>query len=185
MSVARDRNGFIVTPRLLLRQWRDADRAPFAALNADPRVRAYFPGLQSRAESDASLDAQRRLIAATGVGLWALEARATGVFLGFTGLAHVALGDVLPGEVEIGWRLARSHWGMGYAEEAARAALAVAFTDLDLPRVVSFTAAGNARSWRLMARLGMAHRADLDFEHPHLTPGHPLRPHVVYVIARS
>ena len=184
MSVERDRHGFIVTPRLLLRQWRDADRAPFAALNADPRVRAHFPTLLLRSESDAIVDTQRAAIAATGVGFWAVELRSRGTFLGFTGLEPMAAGDVLAGDVEIGWRLAREHWGAGYAVEAAQAALAVAFTDLALPRVIAFTVPGNTRSWGLMERLGMARRANLDFDHPSLPPGHPLRPHIVYVIER-
>ena len=87
----------------------------------------------------------------------------------------------IEGEVEIGWRLAHKHWGQGYALEAAQASLDHGFGPLGLSRITSFTVPRNTRSWGLMERLGMERREDLDFEHPDLAPGHPLRPHIVYV----
>lgn len=182
MTVVVDHRGRIVTDRLLLRQWTDADRAPFAAMNADPCVRAHFPRLLTGTESDASVETQRRSIAATGFGFWAVERRSDGAFIGFTGLQRVDVGGAIADDVEIGWRLARAYWAMGYAAEAARVALDLAFTRLDLPRVVAMTVAGNTRSWGLMARLGMTRRAELDFDHPFVAPGHPLSRHIVYVI---
>ena len=168
------------TERLRLRHWRDEDREAFAALNADPQVMRHFPAPLERAHSDALL---RRIAAdldERGWGLWALEERASGAMLGFTGLAPVAFAAPFTPAVEIGWRLVRSHWGRGLAGEAARAALAFAFTELSLDEVVAFTSAGNRRSRALMRRLGMTHdRAD-DFEHPLLPAGHPLRAHVLY-----
>ncbi len=173
------------TPRLRLRAWRDADRAPFAALNADPQVRAYFPALLTRAESDASIDRWQAHLQGRGRGWsnWAVELRSRPQFIGFVGLSKPA--DDLPfsPRVEIGWRLAKAHWGQGYASEAARAALRLAFEQLGLDEVVSFTAVDNQRSRAVMLRLGMQHAED--FDHPHLPLGHRLRPHCLYRLSRT
>jgi RimJ/RimL family protein N-acetyltransferase len=172
------------TPRLRLRQWREADREPFAALNADPAVMEFFYWASSRESSDASIDAWRSELASRGWSNWALDLRATGEFLGFTGLSVPR--RVLPFSpcVEIGWRLARRHWGQGYATEAARAALEVAFTRLDLPEIVSFTAAGNRRSRAVMERIGMRD-AKRDFEYPGIPAGHALSRHCLYRLTRE
>jgi len=168
------------TARLVLRPWQEADREPFAAINADPEVMAHFPAPLTRAESDAFLDRMRLSAARAGFGRFAVEDRATKALVGMVGL------DVPPWEapftpaVEIGWRLGRAWWGQGLAEEAARDVLTWAFTVLRLPRVVSFTAPANTRSWGLMERLGMARVGA--FDHPALPEGHPLRPHFPYAI---
>ena len=170
------------TERLVLRGWRDADREPFAALNADPEVMRHFPAPLSRAESDELADRLAAEIAGRGWGRWAVEERETGRFAGFTGLAPVPFEAPFTPAVEVGWRLARPAWGRGLATEAARAALAFAFDDLGLEEVVSFTARTNDRSWAVMERLGMRRDPEEDFEHPLLPAGHPLRPHVLYRI---
>jgi RimJ/RimL family protein N-acetyltransferase len=82
--------------------------------------------------------------------------------------------------VEAGWRLAREHWGQGIAREAAQAALEFGFETVGLQEIVAYTAARNARSRRLMERLGMRYDAGADFLHPRLAAGHPLEPHVLY-----
>lgn len=172
------------TPRLRMRQWRDADREPFAALNADPAVMEFFAGVESRESSDASIEAWQSQLAARGWSNWALELRASGEFLGFTGLSVPR--RVLPfsPSVEVGWRLARRHWGQGYATEAARAALEVGFARLALPEIVSFTAVGNRRSRAVMERIGLrdTHR---DFDYPAFPDGHPLRRHYLYRLTRE
>jgi RimJ/RimL family protein N-acetyltransferase len=170
------------TPRLRLRQWRAADRAPFAALNADPAVMEFFLSPLSRESSDASIDAWQSQLASRGWSNWALELNASGVLLGFTGLSIPR--RVLPFSpcVEVGWRLARKHWGQGYATEAARAALEVGFARLDLREIVSFTTVGNVRSRAVMERIGMRD-ARQDFEYPGFPEGHPLRRHCLYRIA--
>jgi RimJ/RimL family protein N-acetyltransferase len=172
------------TPRLRLRQWRAADRAPFAALNADPAVMEFFLSPLSRESSDASIDAWQSQLASRGWSNWALELKASGEFLGFTGLSIPR--RVLPFSpcVEVGWRLARKHWGQGYATEAARAALEVGFARLDLREIVSFTTVGNVRSRAVMERIGMRD-ARQDFEYPGFPEGHPLRRHCLYRIARE
>jgi RimJ/RimL family protein N-acetyltransferase len=171
----------IPTDRLLLRGWRDADRAPFAALNADPRVMEYFAsGALSRRESDALADRIEAHFVARGFGLWAIDVPGVAAFAGFCGLAVPSFTAHFTPCVEIGWRLAPECWGRGYATEAARAVLAHAFGPLGLHQVVSFTTASNLRSQRVMQRIGMTRDPADDFDHPGVAEGHPLRRHVLY-----
>ncbi|TDD18670.1 N-acetyltransferase [Kribbella turkmenica] len=170
------------TDRLLLRQWRDSDREPFAALNADPAVMEHFPSLQTREQSDALIDRNSSAIDERGWGLWALEVRDTGRFIGFTGLSVPRFEAHFMPAVEIGWRLSKDAWGNGYATEAARAALAHGFGPAGLGEIVSFTATTNVPSQRVMQRIGMAHDEAGDFDHPRLQAGHRLQRHVLYRI---
>jgi RimJ/RimL family protein N-acetyltransferase len=174
----------IETTRLLLRQWRPSDRQPFAALNADPAVMTHFPAQLTREESDALADRCEHLIAERGWGAWATEIKATGEFIGYVGL-HIPRDDLpLSPCVEILWRLARAHWGQGFATEAARGALRIGFEGLSLPEIVSFTVPANTRSRAVMERLGMQMDA-ATFEHPALPVGHALRTHVSYRLSRD
>jgi RimJ/RimL family protein N-acetyltransferase len=168
------------TERLLLRQWRDADLDPWAALNADPEVREYFPTALTRDESAESMRRFQKDIEQRGWGWWAVEVRDTGAFIGFTGLDPVDDGYPFTG-VEAGWRLARSAWGHGYATEAARAALAYGFDTLGLPEILAVTAVGNLRSQAVMRRLGMTRDPADDFDDPDVPPG-PLRRSVLFRI---
>lgn len=172
------------TPRLLLRPWERQDRAPFAALNADPRVMEYFPGTLPQAESDALADRCERGLIDRGWGLWAVEAPGVAPFIGFIGLAPAGPGLPCSGLVEVGWRLAAAHWGRGYASEGARAAARHAFEVLQLPEIVSFTAVANGRSQAVMERIGMR-RDYSEFEHPRVAEGSPLRRHVLYWLSRD
>lgn len=166
------------TGRLLLRPWRDEDRAPFAAINADPETMRHFPAPLTRAESDAMIDRALAKWAAQGFGFWAV-ALADGPFIGFVGLNRPVNEPQLRDLVEIGWRLSRAHWGRGYATEAARAALAFGFAR-GMPEIVAFTAQGNARSRRVMERLGMTHDPADDFAADGLAADHPLAVQVLY-----
>ena len=174
----------LATDRLLLRRWQASDRVPFAALNADPEVMRYFPGPLTRQASDRLADLIYAAIERDGWGLWALEQRATSHFLGFTGLARPTFEASFTPAVEVGWRLSRAAWGFGFATEAARAAAAFAFGELDLDELVSFTAERNARSRAVMRRLGMRHDAAHDFDHPHVREDR-IRRHVLYRLAAS
>ena len=111
------------TPRLRLRQWRESDREPFSAMNADPAVMEFFPSLQSHVSSEASIDAWQLQFAAQGWSNWAVELIESGQFIGFTGLSVSRRTLPFSPCVEVGWRLARAFWGKGYATEAARGAL--------------------------------------------------------------
>lgn len=169
----------LTTSRLLLREWRDDDLPAFAALNDDPRAMAFFPRRLTREESDAFVARARDHFARHRFGWWVVET-ADAPFVGFVGLAVVTLEVQFAPCVEIGWRLACTHWGYGYATEAARAVLAHGFGPLGLRAVVAFTAEGNARSRAVMERLGMRRDPADDFDHPRLPAGHLLRRHVLY-----
>lgn len=169
------------TDRLILRNWRPSDLEPWAAMNADTEVMEHFPATLTADEAAAMLAANQARITDTGWGLWAVERRDDGAFLGFTGLMPLRESNPLAPGVEIGWRFARPAWGAGYASEAARAALAFGFERLALPEIVAFTATGNLRSQAVMDRIGMTRREDLDFDHPALPKGHVLERHVVWV----
>jgi len=172
----------IRTARLVMRRWRAADRAPFAALNADPETMRYFPGTLDRAASDAFVDRIESLFDQQGYGLWALEVTESGEFIGFTGLNPMPPGVPGAGGLEVGWRLARHAWHQGYATEAARAALGVAFEGVGMAEIWSMTAVLNEPSQAVMRRLGMTEVAR--FDHPRVPEEHPVRPHVTYHLDR-
>jgi RimJ/RimL family protein N-acetyltransferase len=176
----------IRTERLLLRRWRDDDRAPFAAMNADPAVVEHLQGPLSRQRSDAFIDRIEAHWEEHGWGLWAVEAPTHAPFVGYVGLWPA---DYVTGEpmVEVGWRLASEHWGNGYATEAAREALRFGFEEVGLPEIVSFTVPANERSRRVMERIGLARDPGGDFDHPLVDPiAYPnLVRHVLYRLARE
>jgi RimJ/RimL family protein N-acetyltransferase len=168
------------TERLRLRSWRDEDLEPFAALNADPRVREFFPSLQTREESAESMRYIREHFRLRGFGLWAVEAIGGVPLIGFIGLSVPSFDAPFMPCVELGYRLAFDHWGRGYATEGARAAIAFGFATVGLFEIVAMTAVGNERSRRVMARVGMTRNVTDDFDHPNIVAGHPLRRHVLY-----
>jgi RimJ/RimL family protein N-acetyltransferase len=172
----------IQTSRLIMRRWQDSDREPFADLNADPETMQYFPATMDRAASDAFVDVMESRFDQHGYGLWALEVAGTGDFIGFTGLNPMPAGVPGAGGTEVGWRLARHAWHHGYATEAARAALDVAFNGAGRPEIWSMTAVLNEPSQAVMRRLGLT-QVD-HFEHPNVPVGHRIRPHVLYHLAR-
>ncbi|WP_052466229.1 GNAT family N-acetyltransferase [Mobilicoccus massiliensis] len=163
------------TARLILRQWRPSDLEPFAQLNADPEVMRFFPAPLSREESDALAERIRLRIEEAGVGLFALELRESGEFLGFTGLNPMPEWSPGSGFLEIGWRLRREAWGRGYATEAALECLRFA-GEHGVPEVWSLTARLNIPSIAVMRRIGLEYVAALD--HPDVDG--PLKPHVFY-----
>jgi 3-dehydroquinate dehydratase / shikimate dehydrogenase len=171
--------------RLLLRPWRDADREPFAEMNADPPVVEHLPGALTREQSDALLVRLRAHFDEHGYGLRAVEVPGVASFIGFIGLAVVTFEAPFTPCVEIGWRLAFPFWGKGYATEGARASLAYGFESLGLSEIVSFTTAANVRSWKVMEKLGMKRDPAEDFDHPRIPEGHRLRRHVLYRLPRA
>ncbi|MCK9797257.1 GNAT family N-acetyltransferase [Pseudomonas chlororaphis] len=171
--------------RLVLRQWHDDDLAEFAAMCADPQVMRYFPAPLSRLESAALIGRVRGHFAEHGFGLWALERKDTGAFIGFTGLGVVGFEASFTPAVEIGWRLAKEHWGLGYASEAAWTVLRCGFDRLSLQEIVAFTSRSNLPSQKVMQAIGMQPAPEDDFDHPALAGDHPLRGHVLYRITRE
>jgi RimJ/RimL family protein N-acetyltransferase len=175
----------IETERLILREWRDEYRAPFHAMSSDTRVMATLGPLMTRAESDALIDRVVARQAEYGHTFWALERKVDAVFLGWCGIVIVPEGIPIAGLPEIGWRLAHHAWGHGFAMEAAIASLNWAFGVGNMERVWAYTSAGNDRSWGLMERLGMTRHHDLDFDHPNVPDGSPLKRHIAYSISRT
>jgi len=165
---------------LILRRWRVSDRAPFALINADSAVMQFFPSALTAEESGSMLARIEAHFEEHGFGLWAAELRTTGEFIGFVGLSIPRFKAAFTPCVEIGWRLSRRYWHLGLATEGAREVVRCAFEDLGLPSLVSFTAAGNLPSRRVMEKLGMSHDPRENFGHPSLAEGHPLRLHVLY-----
>ena len=174
----------LTTARLLLRPFDRRDFDAFAALNADPRVREFYPSVLDRAESDTWAEFYLDHWARHGFGRWTVEVPDVVPFAGIVGLAHVPFTAPFTPAVEIGWRLAYDHWGHGYATEAANAVCEFAFQVAGLAEIVAFTVPSNTRSRQVMTRLGMARSADDDFGHPLLPVEHPLCRHVLYRLPR-
>ena len=170
----------LATDRLLLREWRESDFAAFHYLNSDPEVMEFFPKQLTRAESDDLARRIQREMEENRFGLWAVEVVGGAPFVGFVGLSIPNFEAPFMPCVEIGWRLAREHWGNGYANEAALASMACAFGPLGMDEIVAFTVPANVKSRRVMERIGMVRDPREDFDHPKLPEGHPLRRHVLY-----
>ncbi|AOT09298.1 GNAT family N-acetyltransferase [Pseudoalteromonas luteoviolacea] len=182
------------TERLVLRQWQETDKIPFAQMCADPEVMRYFPELLNKNESDVLREKIKALIDERGYGFWAVALKehvshvskqsTNSRFIGFVGLHwQTQIMPELP-FMEIGWRLNRHYWRNGYAYEAAKAALTFAFETLKLNQVYAFTATENIPSQKLMKRLGMKN-LNQDFAHPALPRGHTLQAHCLYAITRQ
>jgi RimJ/RimL family protein N-acetyltransferase len=170
----------ISTERLVLRRWRPEDREPYAAMMADPDVGYWLGATQTREAAHTSIDRFEEELGKAGYGFFAMETRIDGSFVGAATLRPIYPNLPVPPGHEIGWRLARSAWGNGYASEAARALLAFGFKDLSLTEIIAFTAESNIRSRAVMDRIGMRRDAARDFNHPALAEDHPLLRHVVY-----
>lgn len=168
----------IKTTRLILKNYTDQERESFYAMNRDPEVMRFFPSVLTKEESDAMLKRLSDGINQRGWGFW-------GAFLedeliGMIGINPIPFEAHFTPAVEVGWRLAKKHWGKGYATEGALAAIDYGFKTLGLKEIVSFTTLHNLPSQKVMVRLGMTHDPKDDFDHPRLEENHPLRRHVLY-----
>jgi RimJ/RimL family protein N-acetyltransferase len=177
----------IQTERLLLRPWREEDRGPFAVMNADTKVRRFYPSLLTREESDASIERYQAMYKRDGFCFFAAELRATSTFIGCIGLQTMTfeVPRVSQPAVEIGWRLTPEVWGRGLAPEGAHAVLRFAFEQQNLSEVVAITTPANLPSRRVMEKLGMTHHPQDVFDHPNIAAGHPLQRHVLYRIRKD
>src|SRR5258707_14291155 len=155
----------ISTERLIMRGWRDSDLAPWAGMNADPEVRQYLGPLLTFEQASAWVLTFQDDLDRYGFGFWAVEVRASGEFIGFTGLGTVDEEMPFTG-VELAWRLARPAWGHGYATEAALAALEDGFDIMGLPEIAACTMARNLRARAGMPRLGMNTNSGECFDGP-------------------
>lgn len=176
---------FVETDRLILRAWREEDLAPFARLNADTEVMRYFERPFTREESDESVKRFTAGIETHGFGLWAAELKLDNSFIGLIGLQGVGSDLFFGPTIEIGWRLQKDVWGQGLAPEGALGALAFAFEEKKVPEVVSFTAACNVPSRRVMEKVGMTTEVSEDFDHPRVTKGHMIERHCLYRLSSA
>jgi RimJ/RimL family protein N-acetyltransferase len=177
----------ITTERLILRPWKDEDFLPYAEMNADPRVREFFPSVLTREKSDADVRYLQAAYERDGFTMFAVELVATGEFVGFIGILtmNFVIPSVVQPTVEIGWRLAQKHWGKGLATEGARGVIRYGFETVKLREIVAITVPTNVRSRRVMEKIGMKHIPELDFDHPRIPEGHALRRHVLYALSNS
>lgn len=178
------------TERLILRTWKPSDTPLMTAISSDPMVMEHFPALQDSAATQALIDHINQHHEKFGYALYAVEIKDTHEFIGFVGLNHppFEIHNFQPKGlpiVEIGWRLSSKHWGQGYATEAAKAVLHYAFTELNLNEIISFTVPANAKSQRVMKKIGLHHSEADDFDHPKLEENDPLKRHVLYRLTRD
>ncbi|CAM2933424.1 acetyltransferase [Legionella steigerwaltii] len=172
----------IETKRLLLRAWSDHDIAPFFSINQDPKVMEFIPTLWTMDMVTYFIEQMNAQLAAKNYTLWAVEEKSTQQFMGFIGLNNPVWEAHFTPCVEIGWRLASSFWGMGYATEGAQAVLDYAFHVLKLKEIVAFTVPDNLRSQRVMEKLGMIRDENGDFLHPKVDPVNSLAKHYLFRI---
>ena len=170
----------IETERLILRRWKEEDLEPFAVLNANSKVCEFLPKTLTKKESDDLAAKIKTHFDKHGFGLFAIERKDSGAFIGFAGISVPGFEAHFMPAVEIGWRLDFPHWGKGFATESAKAVRDYAFDTLNLKELVSFTTVENKASRRVMEKIGMTHNQADDFDHPALPEGHALKPHVLY-----
>jgi RimJ/RimL family protein N-acetyltransferase len=162
----------------LLRQWKDSDVEPFVQMNSDPEVMRYFLAPMTRTEAEESIVLLRSAIDQRGWGVWAVEVE--GDFAGMVGLNIPRYPLPFSPCTEVLWRLRKEYWGHGIGYAAANEAVEFGFSKLALEEIVAFTTPPNARSIRLMERLGFTRDLDGDFGHPAVPVGHGLRRHILY-----
>jgi RimJ/RimL family protein N-acetyltransferase len=177
----------IITERLILRAWKEEDVLPYSEMNADPRVREFFPSVLTRQQSEAEVRRLQAIYEKEGFCMFAAELIETGEFIGFIGLMTMTFAVPFTAQpaVEIGWRLSQKYWGKGLATEGARGAVQYAFETLKLHEILAITVPANVRSRRVMEKIGMKNLPHLDFDHPGVPQGHPLRPHLLYTLTRD
>ena len=170
---------FAETDRLILRSWKAEDMPLFAKMNKDARVMRYFPSILTAEQTESFYNRIQSEFKRNGWGLYAVELKSNGTFIGYVGLHEIGFdADFAPG-VEIGWRLDADYHNQGLATEAAKEVLKLAKLK-GLQRLYSFTAKQNVSSERVMQKIGMKKVGE--FEHPNLSPYSPLRTHVLYQI---
>ncbi len=171
------------TGRIIIRDWKDEDLAPFTEMNSDPEVMRYFPAALTPEKSLEFFERIKAAIAGNGYGLFAAELAETNELMGFIGFASPRFEAWFTPCIEIGWRMRRKFWGKGVATEGAAACLGMGFGEFGFGDVYSFTSEINTPSRRVMEKIGLSHIGD--FDHPNIAEGDILRKHVLYKISRA
>ena len=175
------------TKRLILRPWNQEDFEPFAQLNADSRMMEYFPALLTKAESNERAKTNKKKIEDDGWGKWAVSIQGSTEFIGMIGLFKLEKKTFqVPfcPAVAVVWNIAVQHWGKGYATEGAKAAIEYAFQTLEFEEIVAFTVPQNARSRRVMEKIGMRYDPKDDFHHPNIPAENRFSRQVLYRISK-
>ena len=168
------------TERLILRSWKYEDRIPFAEMNGNRNVMRYFPKTLSADESNAFVDRIISEFEETGLGLFAVEIKVSGDFIGYVGFHRFTFDALFSPGWEIGWRISDRYWHRGYATEAAKTCINYSAEKQLCNRLFSFTAVPNIPSENVMKRIGMTGQGT--FMHPALPDGHWLKEHKLYSI---
>ena len=172
------------TDRLILRTRDEADMPVWLEHLNTPAVMKHLGGPQDIVEIESAFARNAAWQAQHGHSFWIVQHKGNGDLIGMCGLKRFDNEHgSMAGEFEIGWRLREDYWRQGIAYEAASAALSYAFDRLDAPHVVALTSDANIGSWKVMEKLGMTRRADLDFDDP-AYPAHE-NPTIVYRIEAS
>lgn len=175
----------IETERLVLRDWKEEDKASFARINADHMIMEFFPRRLTEDDSNRLVDRFQKHIDEDGFGFYAVELKKTGEFMGFAGVQKVDHALPFTPAVEIAWRLDYGYWGNGFGTEAAMAVLGHGFNNLKLKEIVGYAVHDNSRAIKLMEKIGMKRDPKGDFDYPHLEKGHPLGRFVLYRITKK
>lgn len=168
----------IKTERLVLRNWRDSDIAPFFELNQDPKVFEFLGKPLTLIETFQFIKNKANQQDERGYTIWATEIKETGELIGYIGLNYTSFEEHFTPAVEVGWRLGSKYWGKGYATEGAKASLDYGFNKCELKEIVSFTVPANVRSIQVMERIGMKRDLNGDFERHGF--GEHLTHHILY-----
>lgn len=152
-------------------------------MNSDLQVMKYFPTALTADETLAMINRIQLSFSTKGFGLFAVEQRSDGAFLGLTGFSVPRFESFFTPCVEIGWRYRKESWGKGFASEAAAACIRYGFEQLGFDKIVSFTSILNKPSEKLMQRIGMSRVAE--FDHPGIEKTSPLYRHVLYEIKKQ
>ena len=153
----------LLTPRLRLRGWREEDVEPMAAISGDPRVGEWLGGTRDLEQTRAAILGYDKHWQERGFGPFAMEDRASSMFIGRIGLMHWDDWPAGPHDAEVGWTLAPAVWGRGLATEGALEALRFGFAERDMQHIISITLPTNLRSQRVMTKCGLTRRGEADW----------------------
>lgn len=178
-------NTYLGSERLFLRKWHKQDIEPLAKINASPLVMEFFPKALTFDQTIDFIEKINNHFDTYGFGFYALELKETSALIGFCGLQEITvpipyLANQSSPIFEIKWRISHSHWGKGYAPEAAECVLNSAFHKHKLPKVMAFTSKSNTKSIRVMEKIGMHYIENQDFHLP--VEAEDLQLHVLYEI---
>lgn len=174
------------TARLILRTEAPGDLDRWMEVMNTGAVRKHLGGVQEQHEVEAGFARKAAGIAKDGYGFWHLQTKDDGLLIGQCGIASIeveAASEELRAGLQIGWSIAESHWRNGYAMEAARAVIDLAFTRHGLDQIYAQTSGANVASWQMMEKLGMERMRELDYIDPNYPPEE--NPTIIYRLRRE